>query len=498
MRRLGYPGEINLSYILRREPEGQSRRNYALVLQSEIAGLKNRLLFVKVFLWFWVTALVLFGIFLGSRMIGMRVVPPTEVSAAFAPAMANEAAQAYESGGPQAFAQFERTLKGTTRRVFYLIDGFGNDVLSRSIPTDSQSMVKSSRSDGRIVTRYGLHSQSAAYRFTSSSGHPYIVLLHQPIEFLSFLQTTGSEILFVGAVLLIVTLLSLWLAHHIAGPIHGIQSAARSVAKGDLKVRAPVRISKRHDELAALAMDFDSMVERIGSLVHSQKNLLNTVSHELRSPLARLNMSLALLRRQSSQESEELIERMEHDVERIDGLMDQLLTLSRLEAGISSSGRENVNLTQLIQEIVADGNFEAQGSGKSVRLEASEDFYIGNADQAALRSACENIIRNAIRHTRTGTAVDVLLRKDQSSLLPQVSLFIRDRGPGVPEEFLAEIFQPFFRVKPTPGECSHQKGNGLGLAIAYEAIRLHKGSIVASNLSPSGLEIEMRIPNSSS
>lgn len=471
-----------------------------MILQSKIVGLKSRLLFVKVFLWFWVTAVVLFAIFLGSRMIGTRVVPATAVSAAFAPAMANEAAQAYESGGPQAFAQFERTLKGTTRRVFYLIDGSGNDVLSRPIPTDSLPIVKSSRSDGRIVTRYGLHSQSAAYRFTSSSGHPYVVLLHQPIELLSFLQTTGSEILFVGAGLLIVTLLSLWLAHHIAGPIHGIQSAARSVAKGDLNVRAPVEISKRHDELAALALDFDSMVERIGLLVHSQKNLLNTVSHELRSPLARLNMSLALLRRESSRESEELIERMEHDVERIDGLMDQLLTLSRLEAGISSSERENVNLTQLIQEIVADGNFEAQGSGKSVRLEASEDFFIEKADQLALRSACENIIRNAIRHTRPGTAVDVLLRKDQSSLLPQVCLCVRDCGPGVPQEFLVPIFQPFFRVKstPDPGGPSHTKGNGLGLAIAYEAVRLHKGSIVASNLSPSGLEIEMRIPTSPS
>ena len=469
-----------------------------MILQYKIVGLKSRLLFVKVFLWFWLTALVLFAIFVGSRMMGTRVVPATEVSAAFAPAVANEAAQAYESGGPQAFAQFERTLKGTTRRVLYLIDGSGNDVLSRPIPTDSLSIVKSSRSDGRIVTRYGLHSQSASYRIVSSSGHPYVLLLHQPTELLSFLQTTGSEFLFVSAVLLIVTLLSLWLAHHIVDPIHEIQSAARSVAKGDLNVRAPVQIAKRHDELAALAVDFDSMVERIGSLVHSQKDLLNTVSHELRSPLARLNMSLALLRGQSPQESEELIERMERDVERIDGLMDQLLTLSRLEAGLSSSEREKVNLTLLVQEVVADGNFEALGSSKSVRLEASDDFFIENADQSALRSACENIIRNAIRYTRPGTAVDVLLTKDQSNLLPQVSLCIRDRGPGVPPEFLAKIFQPFFRVKPTPVESSPQKGNGLGLAIAFEAIRLHKGSIVASNLSPSGLEIEMRIPTSSS
>jgi signal transduction histidine kinase len=151
----------------------------------------------------------------------------------------------------------------------------------------------------------------------------------------------------------------------------------------------------------------------------------------------------------------------------------------------------------LIQEVVVDGNFEAQGAGKSVRLEAAEDFYIDNADQTALRSACENIIRNAIRHTRPGTAVDVLLKNDQRSLLPQVCLCVCDRGPGIPEEFLLQIFQPFFRVKSAPlVGSSYKNGNGLGLAIAYEAIRLHKGSIVASNLSPSGLELQIKLPTS--
>jgi signal transduction histidine kinase len=241
-------------------------------------------------------------------------------------------------------------------------------------------------------------------------------------------------------------------------------------------------------------VDFDSMVERIGALVLSQKDLLNTVSHELRSPLARLNLSVALLRTQSSPESEELLQRMERDVERIDGLMGQLLTLSRLESGISSSERENVNLTQLVQEVVADANFEAEVSGKLVRLEAQSDIVIEKADQYALRSACENIIRNAIRFTPPGTAVEVLLNNDQGSSFPQAFLSVRDCGPGVPQECLGQIFQPFFRVHPKPDRASQSNGNGLGLAIAWQAIRLHKGTIGASNVSPSGLAIEIRLP----
>src|ERR1700730_12412311 len=249
-----------------------------------------------------------------------------------------------------------------------------------------------------------------------------------------------------------VTLFCFWLAHHIVAPIQGIQSAARRGATGDLTVRAPVEISKRHDELAFLAVDFDAMVERISALVRSQGDLLSTVSHELRSPLTRFNMSLALLRKQSPPASEELLQRMERDVERVDVLMGQLLTLSRLEMGLSSDERDNVDLSQLVQEVVADGDFEAHSCGKSVRLEAAAgDIFIEKADQQALRSACENIIRNAIRFTPPGTHVDVVLKAETRSDVEQAVLAVRDYGPGVPEEALQQIFQPFFRVKAPPG-----------------------------------------------
>src|SRR6202035_4810396 len=253
----------------------------------------------------------------------------------------------------------------------YLINGYGKDVLSRPIPSDSLSIVRRARSDGRVVSRFGLRAHSSSYKFTSPSGRPYVLLVRAPLQLGKFLDATaGGGLPLFGVVFLVVTLFCFWLTHHIVAPIQGIQSAARMVAAGDLSVRAPVEISKRHDELAALAADFDAMVERMSAFVRSQKDLLSTVSHELRSPLTRLIMSLALLRKQSSPESEELLQRMEHDVERVDTLMGQLLTLSRLETGLSSAGRDNVDLSQLVQQVVADGDFEAHSCGKSVRLEA--------------------------------------------------------------------------------------------------------------------------------
>src|ERR1700722_16487114 len=468
--------------------------------QSSISGPNARVpigrLFIKVFLWFWLTVLALFAIFLASRMLGTRLVPSTDVIASFAPREADEEARAFESGGPQEFEKFARGLVGKAVIELYLVDGYGKDVLSRSIPSDSLAIVRRARSDGRVLTRYGFRSHSSSYKFTSPSGHPYVLLVRAPLQLGRFLDATaGGGLPFFGVVLLIVTFFCFWLTHHIVAPIQGIQSAARKVAAGDLSVRAPVEISARHDELADLAADFDVMVERLGSFVRSQRDLLSTVSHELRSPLTRLIMSLALLRKQSPPKSEELLQRMEHDVERVDTLMGQLLTLSRLETGVSSEEKDNVDFSQMIQEVVADGDFEAHSSGKSVRLEAEGGIVIENADQQALRSACENILRNAIKFTRPGSEVEVILKTENTKPLMQAVLLVRDCGPGVPGDLLQQIFQPFFRVTEHSGDqMARANGTGLGLAIALEAIRQHRGTIIASNTKPIGLEVKITLP----
>jgi signal transduction histidine kinase len=197
------------------------------------------------------------------------------------------------------------------------------------------------------------------------------------------------------------------------------------------------------------------------------------------------------LKKRYSADADDMFQRLDRDVARIDVLMGQLLTLSRLEAGLSSAEREDVNFVQLIEEAAADSNFEAEASGKSVSLCTKGSIILENADPHALRSACENVIRNAVRFTEPGTNVEVLLEIDRS--MPELVgvLSVRDYGPGVPEESLAAIFQPFYRIS---GDAQGADGNGLGLAIASEAIRLHRGTISAANLRPTGLEITIRLP----
>jgi two-component system sensor histidine kinase CpxA len=253
----------------------------------------------------------------------------------------------------------------------------------------------------------------------------------------------------------------------------------------------PASVSRRFDELAALAKDFDSMVSRLDLLIQTQKNLLNSVSHELRSPLARISLSVALLKKRYSAEADDTFQRLDRDVARIDVLMSQLLTLSRLEGGLSSVEREDVNFAQLVEETAADSNFEAEVLGKSVSLRTKGSIILENADSQALRSACENVIRNAVRFTRPGTNVEVVLEIDRSTPEPLGILSVRDHGPGIPEESLEAIFQPFYRISD---DTQGADGNGLGLAIASEAIRLHRGTISAANLRPTGLEITMRLP----
>jgi two-component system sensor histidine kinase CpxA len=166
----------------------------------------------------------------------------------------------------------------------------------------------------------------------------------------------------------------------------------------------------------------------------------------LRSPLARINLSLAILKKRSLPESDNMFQRLDRDVSRIDLLMGQLLMLSRLEAGLSSAEREDVDFARLIEETAADSNFEAQASGKSVSLRTNGPVILGNSDPHALRSACENVIRNAVRFTQPGTDVEIVLEIDRSTSEPFAQLTVRDHGPGVPEESLEAIFQPFFRI----------------------------------------------------
>jgi len=447
-------------------------------------------LFLKIFFWYWLTAWGMIAVvLLGSRLTSMRqVYSAPSMYATVAPIMAAEAVKAYESGGAEAFARFSQSNKRDRERQLFLLDGFYKDVLSRPLTEDGLRAAHAGK-DGQLVV---LRGRIAVYKFVSSSGHPYILMLYMKSNLRQIGEILWGEGLpFSISLILLVTLLCFALAYHIASPIHSIQATARRVAQGDLKARVPPSVSRRFDELAPLARDFDSMVNRLDSLIQNQKNLLNSVSHELRSPLARINISLALLRNRCPADSDDLFQRLDRDVVRIDLLMGQLLTLSRLEARVSSAEREDVDFAQLVEEVAADANFEAQVMGKSVSFQTSGSIILRNADPHALRSACENIIRNAVRFTPPGSDVQIVLEVDRNAPEPQAFLSIRDHGPGVPEGSLQAIFQPFYRIS---GDGEKTGGNGLGLAIASEAIRMHRGTIRAENLRPTGLEIIIQLP----
>jgi two-component system sensor histidine kinase CpxA len=226
------------------------------------------------------------------------------------------------------------------------------------------------------------------------------------------------------------------------------------------------------------------MAERIESLIVSQKRLSRDISHELRSPLARLNVALELAKKKTNGDASALLDRIEIESTRLNEMIGRILTLSKLESGATDVERAKIDLTELVRDVVADADFEAGAHDKSVSMSAVECMVVGN--ESLLRSAIENVLRNAVRYTGPSTAVRVSLETVNGDAV----ITVRDQGGGVPEEELQHLFRPFYRV----GEARERKtgGIGLGLAIAERAIRAHHGSISARN-DNGGLAVEIKL-----
>jgi two-component system sensor histidine kinase CpxA len=261
---------------------------------------------------------------------------------------------------------------------------------------------------------------------------------------------------------------------------------AESIAIGNLTARVPEELRNRHDEIGHLGRDFDQMAERLESLVAGHKRLLGDVSHELRSPLSRLLVALGLARRAKAEEMPELLDRIALEAKRLDNLIAQLLMLARIESGSHTAAASTVDLTALVLEIVNDADFEARARSKGVGVTASDECTVSGSEEL-LRSAVENVVRNSVRFTPEGTAVDVSIRREGNDAI----IRIRDLGPGVPETMLSEIFLPFRRVQ-TRG--NQNDGSGLGLAIAHRAVTASGGRIVARNATDGGLIVDIEIP----
>jgi two-component system sensor histidine kinase CpxA len=281
------------------------------------------------------------------------------------------------------------------------------------------------------------------------------------------------------------------LSWQLTAPIRRLRTAAQRLASGDLSARVGEARGKSGDEVTDLGHDLDRMAERIEDLVESQKRLVRDVSHELRSPLARFNVALGLVRQHCSSAADSYFERIERDAERLNELIGELLTLSLLESGTEQLVREPITLDSLVAEVSRDAGFEAESRRKNVSVGACEPVSIrGNGE--LLRRAVENVVRNAVRYTLEGTAVEIALRGVQEGGALYAVITVRDHGSGVPEESLTKLFLPFYRVAEARDRQSG--GTGIGLAITDRAVKLHSGTVSARNAADGGLLVEIRLP----
>ncbi len=408
-----------------------------------------RSLFLKIFLWFWLAmVLVSVALFLSSALRESRnnFQHDEEMDRTMTPLVAARLADIYDAQGKDAFATYLRNSGHSFPWQPYLIDSQGHEVLGRNMAAPGWEAYRLALGSKETQVVHDGRVRWVGLAETTHTGNEYVLVLHiEPHEPPAFWG--GPWQIFLARILvivLIVGLISLALTRHITSPIVGLRKAANQLASGNLSARVEKKSGKRKDELAELSHDFDHMAERIETLLASQQRLLSDISHELRSPLARLSVALGIARRSATPESALALNRIERETQRLNELIGGLLDLARLESGNKTFTRESIDLKRLVEEIVSDADFEAGGRDRKVRLISAEaSRVLGNAD--LLRSAIENVVRNAVNYTPEGTEVEVELVTNGENGCALIR--VRDHGPGVPETSLQAIFEPFYRVE---------------------------------------------------
>jgi two-component system sensor histidine kinase CpxA len=280
-----------------------------------------------------------------------------------------------------------------------------------------------------------------------------------------------------------------WLARQITSPIDKLRLAARDIANERLGARVDKTVENRRDEIADLARDFNLMAQRIDTLVTAQRRLLADVSHALRSPLARLSVALGLAREGAKTETSEQLDRIELESDRLNKLIGQLLTMARVDSGIDLGRKKVFDLVLLMEEVAADGDYEARSRNCAVEFNPPPECMMEGAPEM-LRGALENVVRNAVRHTRGGTNVEISLACRRARCAPRAVIQVRDHGAGVPEDAIGELFLPFHQV----ADGLRHDGTGLGLAITKRAFQLHGGDVTAANASGGGFVVTLELP----
>jgi signal transduction histidine kinase len=427
-------------------------------------------LFAKILLWFWCALVITI---VGSAFISALNVNQNDDEgspvARLVTFQLEEARTAYEIGGRPGLQSFLETLHRVYDANAILTDDRGRDLLTGE---DRSVLIRHAR---RRALYEIFRSDSTVARRSEDGRYWFFFIVPRVHVGSWFLQ---PEHLFGMAA---AVFFCYWLALYLTRPVRRLQKAVERFGHGDLSARSG---ATRQDELGDLARAFDRMAGHIETLLTAERRLLLDISHELRSPLARLAVAIELAR--SGDELDRALNRIQKEADRLNSLVGQLLQVTRAEGDPASLRRDPVRLDELVQQLVDDSSLEAASHQCRVLYEQHEPVTVAG-DAELLRRAVENVIRNAIRHAPPDSSVEVRLARNNGRAVVDV----RDHGPGVPEEALPRLFDAFYRVDTDRNRTSG--GIGLGLSIARRAIELHKGAIRARNAQP-GLEVELDVP----
>jgi two-component system, OmpR family, sensor histidine kinase CpxA len=455
-------------------------------------------LFLKIFLSFW-AALALSLVLAILVTIALR--PPRHGIESQGLQTLAEAVNAYQSGGERGVHDYLEEIWHTQHVRAFVFDSAGRELTGRPAPPWIEDVRRG------VPPHYGpMHHRSwmdsllpdrLIREALTLDGKRYTLVLELPPGPGVLFGRHDIPLLGITIAILSSGLICYLLAWSMTKPVVRLRQAAQSLAAGDLSARTGAPAGGPGNELTELMRDFDRMAERIEGLVDSQSRLLKDVSHELRSPLARLSVALGLARQRATPEIEGPLSRIELEADRLNQLIQRLLTIARLESGADGLRKISLSLLELVDQVAHDAEYENPGRHCHVSADAASDDadeYLVEGDPDLLRSAVENVVRNATRYTAEGTTVEVRLERQAAGNGDEGEIVIRvlDSGPGVPDEELQKIFEPFYRLDDARNRQTG--GAGLGLSIADRAIRLHGGQLRASNRKEGGLEVEIRIP----
>ncbi len=421
---------------------------------------------------------------------------------------AQTAAEVFERDGSSALSSYLDRVEKASHLNAVLLDDHGTEVSGRTVPAGAPQIAARVNDGSPFLFDFPrLREQPlGAQAVRSAQGRLYTLVgempkpdfpgppprLGEPGSLLFGLRLAARTFL---PVLLIGALFCYWLAKYLSTPIVQLRGATHELADGNLAARVDDQLLKRGDEIGYLSRDFNLMAARIESLVEAQRRLLGDISHELRSPLARQGVAIGLARRQANPEVNSSLDRISREAERLNIMIGQLLTLSRFETSTDGLQKEPIDLSNLVQEIAENADFEARALDRSVRIIWTEPCTATGVIEL-LNSAIENVVRNAIRYTAVGTQVEITILCAAADNTREAVVRVRDHGRGVSDEEINEIFRPFYRVEDARDRKTG--GTGLGLAIADRAVRIHGGTIKATNAPDGGLIVEIKLPLSSS